>query len=143
MASYALLAKGSSLKRKNPTTSLYEDVPQCTILNAPSITQDFDDITNHSSAGGFKEYVATLRDGGELSVEVVWDPINVAIHGTIYDDAVAEPLPLRDWKVLLPNGTSGWTFSAFITSPNIPLDFTKAIRAAFTLRISGQPVRVP
>src|SRR5215471_1169649 len=107
MSSY-ILAKGSKLYRKNPTSSVYEEVPQCVILNAPSIRQDFDDITNHSSAGGFKEYAATLRDGGELALELLWDLINIPIHATMYDDSVAEPLPVRLWGIILPNGLNGW-----------------------------------
>src|SRR5215471_834175 len=141
MSSY-ILAKGSKLYRKNPTSSVYEEVPQCVILNAPSIRQDFDDITNHSSAGGFKEYAATLRDGGELALELLWDLINIPIHATMYDDSVAEPLPVRLWGIILPNGLNGWALPAFNTSPNIPLDFTKAIRAGFTLRVSGNPTRI-
>lgn len=141
MATSALLAKGSKLQRKNPSTSNYEDVNQATILNAPAITQDFDDITNHQSPGGFKEYLATLRDAGELAVEFIWDPINIPMHGTIYDDAVAEPLPLRDWKILFPNGINGWSFSAYVTAPKVPLEVTRALRASFTLRVSGQPTR--
>ena len=142
MSSNYILAKGSKLYRKNPSTLLYEAVPQATVLNAPSITQDFDEITNHDSSGGFKEFAATLRDGGSLSFEVIWDVVNVAMHATIYDDAVAEPLPVRSWKILLPNLLNGWTFDAFLVSPNIPLDFTKAIRASFTLRVTGQPIRI-
>lgn len=141
MSSY-ILAKGSKLYRKNPSTLLFEAVPQATVLNAPQIVQDFDDITNHDSSGGFKEKAATLRDGGDLQFEVLWDIVNISMHATIYDDAVAEPLPVRTWKILLPNLLNGWSFDAFLTSPNIPLDFTKAIRASFTLSITGQPTRL-
>ncbi len=138
-----LLAKGSKLYRQNPSSAVYEEIVQCTILNAPAITQDFDDITNHSSTGGFKEYAATLRDGGEIAIEILWNPVSISLHGTLYDDAIAEPLPIRAWKIFLPNGINGWSFSAFLTSPSVPLDFTRAIRASFNLRVSGQPVRLP
>lgn len=142
MPSTYILAKGSKLYLKNLTTLVYDAIPQATVLNAPSITQDFDDITNHDSSGGFKEKAATLRDGGSLAIEVVWDVVNIAIHATLYDLSVAEPLPLRDWKILLPNLLNGWSFAAFVVAPNIPLDFTKAIRAGFTLEVSGQPTRL-
>jgi len=140
--STAILAKGSKLYRRNPTTSVWEAVPQATVLNAPAITQDFDDITNHDSSGGYKEYVATLRDGGELGIELLWDVVNIPAHGVLYDDAVAEPLPVRSWAIMLPNLLNGWSFSAYLTSPNVPLDFTRAIRASFNLRVTGQPTRL-
>jgi hypothetical protein len=141
MSTY-MLAKGSKLYRKNPTSSVYEEIPQCTVLTGPQIKQDFDEITNHSSPGGYKEYAATLRDGGELPLEVLWDIINIPIHVVLYDDAVAEPLPIRLWGVILPGALHGWGFPGYLTSPAPNLDFTKAIRMGATVRISGAPTRV-
>jgi hypothetical protein len=111
-----MLAKGSKLYRKNPTSSTYEEIPQCTVLTGPQIRQDFDEITNHSSPGGYKEYAATLRDGGELPLEVLWDIINIPIHVVLYDDSVAEPLPVRLWGIILPGGLPAGV-SRFLTSP--------------------------
>ena len=53
MASTAFFPKGSQLQRKNPSTTVYENIPQAVSIGFPGSTQEFDDITNHDSPSGF------------------------------------------------------------------------------------------
>ena|SRR5689334_10733850 len=144
MASNVLLTKGSKLYRKNPTTSVYEEVIQCLTLAWPSTVQEWIDITNHSSSGGYKEYAPGLKDVATFDAEIFWNPRSIAMHGTIYDDAVAEPPILRSWGIILPNALDGVGFSAFLSSPKSELGSNPAaaVKMSFTMRVSGAPTRV-
>lgn len=140
--STALLAKGSKLYRKNPVSSVYEEVVQCLTLAWPSTTQDWIDITNHSSSGGYKEWVQGLRDVGAMSIEIFWNPRAIAMHGTIYDDSIAEPMVLRTWGIILPNALDGVKFDGFLAAPTGTLSITDAVKLTFTMRTTGAPTRI-
>lgn len=140
--STVLLAKGSKLYRKNPVSSVYEEVVQCLTLALPSTTQEWIEVTNHSSAGGYKEWEQGLRDVGAISIEIFWNPRAIAMHGTIYDDSVAEPMVSRRWGIILPNALDGWQFDGFLASPSGNLNITEAVRVTFTMRTTGAPVRI-
>jgi len=142
MASQVLLAKGSKLYRKNPSTNLYEEVVQCLTLAWPSTVQEWIEITNHSSTGGYKEYAPGLKDVNTISVEIFWNPRDIAMHGTIYDDAVAEPPVSRKWGIILPNTLDGAGFDGFLSSPAGTLTINEAVKMTFTLRVTGAPTRV-
>lgn len=45
------------------------DVAELTSISGPSESMDPIDLTSHDSADAFKEFVAGLRDGGEISIE--------------------------------------------------------------------------
>lgn len=45
------------------------DVAELSNISGPSESMDPIDLTSHDSSGSFKEFVAGLRDGGEISIE--------------------------------------------------------------------------
>jgi hypothetical protein len=142
MASSVILAMGSKLYRKNPTSSVYEEVVQCKTMAIPGITQEWIEITNHSSTGGFKEWAPGLKDVKEMTVDIVWNPRSIAMHATIYDDAnLATPL-LRTWGLILPNALDGWQFDGFLSAPTGNLGLSEAVTLTFSMRVSGNPVRI-
>lgn len=142
MASNVLLAKGSKLYRKNPSSSVYEEVVQCLTLAVPSITQEWIDITNHSSSGGYHERTPGLKDIANISVDIFWNPASIAMHATIYADAIADVPALRRWGILLPNALTGWNFDAYLVSPSGTLNIDRAVQLTFGMQVTGQPTYV-
>jgi hypothetical protein len=138
MATTSFFPIGTKLKRKDPATSVYADVPQVANIAIPSITTDYDDVTNHDSVGGYKEYQALLKDPGEITGELIYDPAN-AMHNQLFADNEAG-IKLG-WRIVLPNAAAKtWTFDAFLSGLTMPLDTTRSARLGFTLRVSGAPV---
>jgi hypothetical protein len=140
--STVLLAKGSKLYRKNPTSSVYEEVVQCLTMGLPGTVQEWIEVTNHSSTGGYKEWVPGLKDVGAISIDIYWNPRAIAMHGTIYDDAVAEPPIQRSWGIMLPNALDGWQFAGYLAAPTGTLNINEAVRLTFTMRTTGAPLRI-
>ena len=129
---------GTKLKRKNPSTGVYEDIKQCSVLNTPQVTTDYDDVTNHDSVGGFKEYEALLKDPGEIPCELIFNPAE-ALHKQLFtDNRLGTKL---SWRLVLPDaGVTTFDFDAFVSGLQMPLDVTRSARLSFTLRVSGAPV---
>ena len=143
MASTAFFPKGSQLQRKNPSTSVYENIPQAISIGFPGSTQEFDDITNHDSPAGFAERLATIKTPRDVPVEILYIPDN-AMHGVLFDDAEASPVPLRNWRIMFPApyATRGFQFDAYMASPDGQLLPRNASRVTFNLAVSGAVTRL-
>lgn len=137
MATTALFAKGTKLKRKNPTTLLYEDVPQATVLNTPQVETDYDDVSNHDSPSAYKEWLPTMKDAGEISFDLIWNPGD-AMHAQLFTDNVNGTL--LDWKIVLPNvAATTFSFSAYVSKFGGNLEYSKGARLSCGLKVTGAP----
>src|SRR5512138_534510 len=95
-------------------------------ISGPAMKAGTIDTTNHDSTGGWREFVTTLKEGGEVTFQINYDPA----HATHKDAAGGL---LNDFK----NGTSVafsvtftdaantvWSFSAFVIgfAPKMPVE---------------------
>ena len=106
-----------------------------TSIGAIGVSSDEADTTTLDSKGGFKEFIATTKDAGE-----------VALAGNIIDEATIEKMlalslsqTLEKWEVAYPSGAK-WAFTAFVKEFK---DGDKTVDGlatwTATLRISGKP----
>jgi hypothetical protein len=136
-----LLPLGSKLQRQHPSTLVFEDIPQVISMGFPGATQEFDDITNMDSPSGFRERVATVKAPTDMAVELLYNPA-LAMHNTMIDDAASNPVPLRTFRVLFPNLTDGFQFTAYPGSPTGNITAVAAARTTINLGISGNITRL-
>jgi predicted secreted protein len=131
-------AFGTLLKRGDgggPET--FATVAQVTNITGPGLSADTVDVTAHDSPSGFREFIATLVDTGEVTLELVFDPDH-ATHIALRTDMVAKIL--RNFQLIFPDTTNTqWDFAAFVTGlePSAPVD--GALTASATLKLSGVP----
>jgi predicted secreted protein len=135
MAAQPLFAKGTKLKRKNPSTGNYEDIPHCTVLNTPQPQFDEEEVSDHDSTGNAKEFMQGMFDPGRIPVTLTWNP-DIPLHVTLYNDMTTNVA--RDWQIVLPNG-SQTTFAgqAFLRNLGGSLEFNRAVRFSGELRCTG------
>jgi len=103
-------------------------------ITGPGMTRDFIDVSNLDSIGGYREFIAGFRDGGELTFSM-----NFTIGG--YDDLLLdyESESVQSYELILPDsGTTTFSFDGFVT--NLPLNITPddAVTVDVTIKISGQ-----
>lgn len=133
MANYA--AYGTLLKINGTT------VAGVTNISGPNLTLETIDVTNHSSTSGWREFVAGLKDGGEVTFDIVYDPAGAthmnASGGLLYelDQGTSESFSLT----FPDSGATVWSFTAFVTSfePGAPV--ADGLTASVTLKITGAP----
>lgn len=112
----------------------YTAIANVTSVN-PSIERETIDVTAHDSPGGWLEKLGGLKDGGELTANVNYDPTK---HDVLLDEFEKDdPSP---WRVVWPDAAAYWDVDAILTgfSPEGPHD-DKAT-AEITLAVSGQPL---
>jgi len=116
-----------------------EDIAELTGISGPSMSAEVIDLTSHDSADSFREKVAGVRDGGEISIEGNFIPGDTA--GQIA--AIADFIAGSTKEVIITGPTAAgftWTADAFISAfePSHPFDDKLSFTA--TLTITGKPV---
>lgn len=140
MASSAFWAYGSTLQLgdgANP--EVFTSIAEITELKPPQMSRDEIDVTSHSSSDGYREFIAGLRDGGEVTFQANWLPTNSTHDATTglletFNDNVT-----HNWKIVLPNTLATITFSGFLTAfePDLPLEEQGQLSG--TIKVSGKP----
>jgi len=122
------------------TPESFTTIAEVSNIGGPALKLEPIDVTNHSSTGGWKEFVGGLLEGGELSLEINYDPTHAthdASTGLIADMAART---VRNFQLVFPDTSSTtWSFAALVTGfePSEPVD--GKLSAAVALTVSGQP----
>lgn len=127
-----LLKIGDGASPENFTT-----VAEVKDITGPDIKTDFEDVTTHDSAaaGNFKEWLATLQDGGEVKAEVHWVPTDTT-HIRIQTDQTNRVL--RNYQIVWPmfsNKTA--SFAAYVSGFPFKSPIKGVASRELTLRITG------
>jgi hypothetical protein len=135
--STAFLPHGTKLYRKNPSTLVYQEITQVVVISFGTVTQEFDDYTNHSSTAGFREKIAVLKDPGTIPCQLIFDPANL-LHRQLFTDNAGGTL--LSWRITIPTPSASKTeFDAYVTGLSNPAEVARAMRLDFGLERTGQP----
>jgi predicted secreted protein len=115
-------------------TPVFTAIGNVTNVSGPEIERETYDVTAHDSVSGWREFIGGLKDGGEVSIEVNYDPRK-------HDDLVAdfEDAVPRDYKLVFPDGLGEWALKLILTgfSQEAPVD--GQLSAELTFKVSGKP----
>ena len=67
MATKQRIAYGASVEW-GTDGSTYTDIPEVEGLAVPEVQIEYHDVTSFDSTGGFREYIAGLKDAGEITI---------------------------------------------------------------------------
>jgi predicted secreted protein len=114
----------------------FTTIAEVTKIQRGGSKMDLVDVTNMDSVGAYREKLATLLDGGEISFDANYVPQDVTQQSlqTQFDGRT-----LSNWKIVLPGGRGTFSFKAFSTSSDFDLSVDKASTFAGKLAISGKP----
>lgn len=119
-------------------TEAFTDVAEITKLTPPNLSRDAIEVTHLLSANGYREFIAGWRDGGEVSYEGNWLPLDgtqdytTGLHSSFNTDTV------HNWRVVIPTVVR-IDFSGFVTAhePDLPLEDRGTISGK--IKITGKP----
>ena len=137
MARYA--AKGTLLKLGSGSpTPTFATVAQVISITGPGITVDTIEMTDHDNTTGYKEFLPSFKDGGEVTLELYFDPAHTT-HG-ISQGLLGAIGAVRDWQLVFPTSPSTqWTFKGIITRFEPSANATEALTASCTIKVTGAP----
>lgn len=114
---------------------------EVTGITPPALSRDTVDATHELSPEAWREFIAGLKDGGEVSFDMNFVPDSVEAASCMAELDLMGRAALKNRKVVFPDG-SYFTFAAILTGyePDAPLDDKMA--ASVTLKVSGKPTLV-
>ena len=128
-------AFGTQLQRGDgagPET--FTSIANVTDITPPGLERETLDVTSHGSPDAWREFIGGLKDGGEVEIEVNYDPReHDALVADFEDDAP------RNYKILWPKALGSWAFAAVLKNfePEAPHD--DKLAASLTFKVSGKP----
>ncbi|WP_228979719.1 phage tail tube protein [Streptomyces sp. DH12] len=128
-------AFGTQLQRGDGGGSeVFTAIASVTDITPPALERNTHDVTAHDSPDGWMEYIGGLKDGGEVSIDINYDPREHDVLVGDFNDT--EP---RNYKVVWPGSLGSWAFAAILTgfAPEAPHD--DKLAASLTFKVSGKP----
>lgn len=131
---------GTLFKRGNGATptEVFTTVANVTNISGPQRSRETIDVTAHDSPDGWMEFLGGLKDGGEISLDINYDPGN-ATHDLDDDFDDVEP---RNYQVVILPGTEDehtWSISAVMTGLEDEFPYDGKMERSMTLKVSGKP----
>src|SRR6478672_1092813 len=113
-------------------------IASLTSIDGLNLKSETTESTVLDTVGGYRTYVSTLKDAGEVAISGYFD---YTAHGTLLADF--EALTVQSYTIEFPDkgtttGTT-WTFSAVITDYHTSVDLSALIKFSATLKVSGKP----
>lgn len=127
-------AFGTTLSRGDgESTESFAAIANVTSISPASLSRDTYDVTAHDSTDGWREFIGGLKDGGEVSIDVNYNP---GTHDTLITDL--DDVDPRNYKIAFPDGAE-WSFPAIMTGfePDAPHD--GKLTASLTFKVAGKP----
>lgn len=116
----------------------FVNVADVTKIDVLAIKADTTDASSHDSPSQWREFIGGMKDAGDLSMEVNYDP---SVHGTIL--ANVGGLPIKHKITLTDAGAAVVAFDAIITGIKAQAPYDDKLAATVTIKVSGAPVITP
>ncbi len=118
----------------------YTTLAEVKDMTGPNLQHDTEEVTHHQSPGRFKEFIATLIDGGEVtfSMNYIMQNATQSISSGLSKDMIEHTL--RNIKIVFPDvGSTEWILPCFVTGwePSMPVG--SVFDCSVTLKVARQP----
>lgn len=131
-------AFGTQLQRSDMGASpVFTSIANVTTFKGPKIKRNTADVTAHDSPTRWMEFIGTLVDGGDVAIDINYDP---SFHNALISDF--QDTAARNYKLIYPLGSSTWSFSAFLTDFEAQAPVDGKLSASVTFKVTGKPVLV-
>lgn len=132
-----LNAFGIALKRSDMAaeTPAFTTIANVTSVKGPEMERDTYDVTAHDSTDGWKEFVGGLKDAGEVTLDINYDP---SVHDDLvadFDDAVP-----RDYQLVFPGTLGMWELTMFMTGFSVEAPVDDKLSAEVKFKVTAKPV---
>lgn len=139
MSTSAVLSQGTKLYREEPTTpGIFTEIPDVIQISGPDATKSEIRVTDLSSSA--EQYLGGLPDFGRVQAKLHYRSTN-AVHAALFTDFSDTTSPVRNWRIVLLNGTQ-LNFPGFVYAFPIEIQPNAVVEATFTIRLSDKVTQV-
>lgn len=131
MASNAFSGVGTVLSKK--VGAAYTALAEVNDFAGPNLTRKTIDVTSLDTTGGYMEFVAGFRDGGEITMNMNFTK---ASYGLLKDDLESDTK--QDYRIILPDASATqFDFQGLVTALGMAVPHDDKVTADATIKISG------
>ncbi len=133
----AAIGHGSAFERSDDNTSggTFATVGEVLNIGGPGLAKDAVDATHMASPERWREFISGLKDGGEVSVELSFDPDDATTTAALAD---CNSDVAGYYKVTFPD-TTAWGFAAIATGLEVGVPLDDKMTATITYKLTGKP----
>lgn len=129
---------GTLLKRGDGADpEVFTTLAGLTNVTGPGVSRETLDVTAHDSADGYREFLGGVKDAGEVSVDVNYDP---SVHDVWLDDL--DDVNPRNYELHYPD-TTVHAFAAILTAFEPSAPFDDKLAASATFKVTGKQAITP
>ena len=139
MSSDANIGFGTLFKTGNGAVpEIFTTLAEVTNITPPALSRDTVDVTHELSPEAWREFIAGLKDGGEVSIDMNFVPGSTDAASLMAELSLTGKAAIKNRQVVFPDG-SVFAFAAILTGyePDAPIDDKMA--ASLTLKVTGKP----
>jgi len=117
------------------STEVFTAIAEVKSISGPNLAREMLEATHMESPSGYREYLPSFKDAGEVSLEVNFLPGDTGQKALVTDYNNGTR---RNFKIVWPNtaGTT-WSFSAYITGFQPSAAVGDMLSASVTLKVTG------
>ena len=115
-------------------------VAQVTSIGGPSMSLDTVDVTCHDSSSAMEEVVATLLRGGEITLDIVYDPADDTHDATGGNGLLTRMNAKRKTNfslIFADTAATTWAFDGYVTAFESSAATDGAMTASVTVKTDG------
>lgn len=117
-------------------SGIFTTIADVTATDVLDVDVDTIDTSSHSSAQQWREFVNGMIDGGELTMEINYDP---TLHASIFGQVGGAQ---KNHRIVMPDAGAGQVdFKALVTGFSAQAPFDDKLSASITLKVTG-PVTI-
>ena len=140
--SNAFSGVGTTLQKSNDGGSNYTTLAEVKSISGPEMSKEMIDTTSLDSTGGFRTFVPSFKDGGNVSLELFFTRTG---YEDLLDDFLDSDNTLLSWIITLPDGQGAGgantqiLFDGHISDLPMNITFDDAVSFSMTIKVSGEP----
>lgn len=117
------------------STGVFSSVGKVRDIGVPAVARDVEDVTHMESPENWREYIGSTKDGGQLDLDITFDPGSAEMVAMYTDLNTNTP---GYYKLVFPDATE-YGFSGLVVdiAPTAPVSGKMA--ANVSVKVSGKP----
>lgn len=120
----------------------FTTIGQVKDIEGPNMSRENIDVTTHDSPQGFREFIPSLRDGGEVTFDIEYDP-SLVTHGDTPEGLLGmfKTDNVPNWQLIFPiegsYGFYGFAFTGYVSNFSSAEPVDGSVKASITIKVAG------
>ncbi len=136
----AMSAQGTYISKGNGASpEVFTEIAEVATIGGPNETSDEIEVTHLRTVGGYREYLQSFKDGGELPLTLNFIPNNATQDSLTGLRSEFQSGAVKNYRITYPD-TSTCIFAAYVKSIGSPANVGDKLSMECALRITGATV---